>query len=27
VAAETQRLADLVRVARSRIKPRTGESA
>ena len=27
VAAETERLADLVRVARSRIKPRTGESA
>jgi len=27
VAAETQRLADLVRVARSRIKPRTGESS
>jgi DNA-binding PadR family transcriptional regulator len=26
-AAETQRLAELVRIARSRIKPRTGESS
>src|SRR5258706_16465984 len=26
VAAETRRLADLVRLARSRVKPRTGES-
>lgn len=26
-AAETRRLSDLVRVARSRIKPRTGESS
>jgi DNA-binding PadR family transcriptional regulator len=26
-AAETRRLADLVRVARTRIKPRTGESS
>ena len=27
VAAETRRLADLVRLARSRVKPRTGESS